>query len=165
MNQYCVVVANGTKARFFTLEDVEFPEIQSGPNLIKKKDLTNQELELHKEGLWTESKSGGNRAHGGQSHGYDDHRAQHGDEAEKRFAHTIADECKRFSLSNNTRKVVLVSQQRMLSHLRSALNNGMQGVHTRELAKDLSKMTAQDIQLHLAREKLIPERRAPGFNS
>jgi len=157
MNQYCVVVANGTQARFFTLEAPEKPEVESGPNLVKQKDLSNME---DSDGLWTESKSGGNRGHGGQSHGYDDHRAKHDDDIERRFANSIADECKRFSHNNNG-NVVLVSQKRMLGHLRQAVESRLSGVKTQELAKDLCKLSAQEIHQHLAREHIIPERRTP----
>lgn len=160
MNQYCVVVANGNKARFFTLENPDMPEVESGPNLVKHKDINRQELESLNNELWSENKSGGNRGHGGQSHGYDDHRTQHEDDVERRFANTIADECKRISHNKRT-NVVLVSQKRMLGHLRSALDTRLHGVNTDELAKDLIKLSPQALQTHLAREKLVPECRTP----
>jgi protein required for attachment to host cells len=160
MNQYCVVVANGSKARFFTLEDPEKPELESGPNLVKHKDLISDEQKMLNEGLWSETKSGGNRGHGGQSHGYDDHRSQHEDDIERRFANSIADECKRISHNKRT-NVVLVSQKRMLGHLRNAIDSRVHGIHTEELAKDLIKLSPMDLHKHLAREKLIPERRTP----
>ena len=162
MNQYCVVVANGTKARFFTLEDPDRPEIESGPNLIKQKDLSSLENQKSSDGLWTESKSGGNRGHGGQSHGYDDHRAKHDDDVERRFANSIADECKRFSQNKNS-NVILVSQKRMLGHLRTAMESRLSGVKTQELAKDLCKLSAHEIHQHLAKEHIIPERRTPSL--
>jgi len=162
MNQYCVVVANGSKARFFTLEDPENPEIHYGPNLIKQTDLKQEEAELSGRELWSDSKSGGNRGHGGQSHGYDDHRKQHKDEADKRFAHTIINECKRFSGKNH--KIILVSQKRMLGHLRNAMQSELNGLEPYELAKDLIKLNPLDLQEHLAKEKLIPERRAPSLS-
>lgn len=160
MNQYCVVVANGNKARFFTLEDPDMPEVEAGPNLVKHKDITRQALEQKNDAPWSEHKSGGNRGHGGQSHGYDDHRAQHEDDIERRFANSIADECKRIS-HNKPTQVVLVSQKRMLGHLRSAIDTRLHGVDTNELAKDLSKLSPQALHTHLAREKLIPECRSP----
>jgi len=158
MNQYCVVVANGNKALFFTLEEPDIPEVESGPNLIKHKDLNC--LEPQSNMNWNASKSGGNRGHGGQSHGYDDHRTQHDDDVERRFANSIADECKRIT-HNKRSNVVLVSQKRMLGHLRIAIDSRLHGVNTHELAKDLINLKPQDLHQHLAREKLIPERRNP----
>jgi hypothetical protein len=46
MNHTLVVVLNGTKARFFTLESANFPEHESGPNLIEHEALINEENEL-----------------------------------------------------------------------------------------------------------------------
>ncbi|NOY66392.1 MAG: host attachment protein [Gammaproteobacteria bacterium] len=162
MNQYCVVVANGKNARFFTLEDSDSPEIESGPNLVKLKELSNPEHSKNQEKQSTDSKSGGNRGHGGQSHGYDDHRSKHEDNIERRFANAIADECKRFHQNKNSH-VVLVSQKRMLGHLRSAMESRLGHIKTQELAKDLCKLNAHDIHLHLAKEQIIPRRRPPSL--
>lgn len=162
MNQYCVVVANGKNARFFTLEDSGLPEIESGPNLVKLKELSNLQYNKNQKKQWTDSKSGGNRGHGGQSHGYDNHRSKHENDIERRFANSIADECKRFHQNNNVH-VVLVSQKRMLGHLRSAMESRLGHIKTLELAKDLCKLNAHDIHQHLAKEQIIPERRPPSL--
>ena len=42
MSAYCVVVCNGNRARFFTLEPVGTPG-ESGPNLVERSDLVNAE--------------------------------------------------------------------------------------------------------------------------
>lgn len=160
MNQYCVIVANGHKACFFTLEEPDAPEVESGPNLIRQKDLKSPELNPKNGTPWTESKSGGNRGHGGQSHGYDDHRQQHDDDVERRFANSIADECHKIT-HNKQSNVILVSQKRMLGHLRSAIDSRIHGVNTNELAKDLIKLSPLELHQYLAKQKLLPERRTP----
>jgi hypothetical protein len=38
MSDYCIVIANGVRARFFTLDPVEFPELESGPLLCEGED-------------------------------------------------------------------------------------------------------------------------------
>ncbi len=38
MSHYLIVVVNSTWARFFTLEPVEFPELESGPILTVSKE-------------------------------------------------------------------------------------------------------------------------------
>jgi hypothetical protein len=38
-----VVVADESRARFFTVEPVELPELESGPKLIEHEDLLNPE--------------------------------------------------------------------------------------------------------------------------
>ncbi|MDV3238825.1 MAG: host attachment protein [Gammaproteobacteria bacterium] len=163
MNHNCVVVAGGSRARFFTLRDAEFPEMESGPNLCEVADLVNPENELPGSDLWTNLKSGRNRGGGGSpAHGYDDHRSQHEDEIDRRFARNIAREASRLIQANATRELVLVAQKRVLGFLRNELNGlAKAGVEIRELAKDLSKLSPLELHEHLARERLIPERRSP----
>jgi len=165
MQQNCVVVAGGARARFFTLKEVEFPEMQSGPNLCEVTDLVNPEQEAQGSDLWSNSKSGGNRGNaGGGTHGYDDHRAQHEDEYERRFARNIAREAARLIEQSSTRQLVLVAQKRILGFLRHELNAlSKAGVEIRELAKDLSKLSTLELHEHLARERLIPQRRSPAL--
>ena len=90
MSDYCVVVTGGACARFFTLEPVEFPELESGPRLIECGELYNPEKRIPARNLYTDSKTGRHRAsRGGPAHGYDDHRSQHEDEFDRRFAHEV----------------------------------------------------------------------------
>ena len=162
MYQYCVVVADGSRARFFTLKDADIPEIQSGPNLVEMMDLSNPEHSMQGQEMWSDKKSGRNRSSAsGQSHGYDDHRQQHEEEIEKRFASSIANECARLSKESGA-NLILVSPKRMLGHLRSAMETKMSGVSAQELAKDLSKLNTLQLHEHLAKERLIPERKGPG---
>ncbi|WJW75320.1 host attachment protein [Thiohalobacter sp. IOR34] len=163
MNHNCVVVADGSRARFFQLEESEFPELESSPNLKEINDLVNPEREMRYDELWSEAKSGRNRTPtGGAAHGYDDHRSQHEDEFERRFARTIAAEAERLTLQNGSRELLVVAQKRTLGFLREALDSlTRRGVQIRELAKDLSKLKPLELHEHLAREHLLPKRRLP----
>ena len=163
MNRNCVVVAGGSRARFFSLQDPQVPEMESGPNLVELSDLVNPEKDARQRDLWSETKSGRNRsAAAGAAHGYDDHREQHEDEFERRFARSVAEECLRLAQSHGTRNVVLVAQKRMLGFLRTTLDPVFKaGVEIQELAKDLSKLPPKELHEHLAREGLLPRRRSP----
>lgn len=162
MTQYCVVVTNGARARFFTLEESQYPEIESGPNLVEQNELVSPERSTHDGNLWSDKKTGRNRASkGGPAHGYDDHRGQHADEYERRFANSIAEECSRLAKTAKASDIVLVSQKRMLGFLRSAMESRLNGINTRELAKDLSKLAPNELHAHLAKERLLPKRKAP----
>lgn len=161
MSHNCVVVAGGSRARFFTLQDAEFPEMQSGPNLHEVNDLINLEKETRDSDLWSDTKSGRNRGGGNSpTHGYDDHRSQHQDEFERRFARDIAREAARLTRQNSTQQLVLVAQKRILGFLRHELDLLTKtGIEVRELAKDLTKLSPLELHEHLAREHLLPARR------
>lgn len=158
MSDYCAVVTDAARARLFTLEPVEFPEVQSGPRLIEREAFVNPEKDLPESELFSTSKAGRNRApQGGPSHGYDDHRSQHTDEYERRFARVVADETMKLAQAHGARQVVLAAQPRMLGFLRQELDTlTRNGIEVRELAKDLSKLSATQVHDHLAKEKLLP---------
>lgn len=44
MSDYLIVVVNRAQARFFTLEPVEFPELESGPRLTTHTEFENPEI-------------------------------------------------------------------------------------------------------------------------
>jgi len=163
MSDYCVVVAEGARARFFTLEPVEVPELESGPNLKEWSTLTNPEHKAHQKDVFTDVRSGRNRGNPGEAHAYDDHRDQHDVEMEHRFARTIAGEIEQFTNQHGKSKVVLCAEKKMLGFLRGALNG-----HTRpemqiqEVAKDLTRLSARDLHEKLAKDGKLPRRKARG---
>lgn len=162
MSECFVVVAAGSCARFFTLEPADIPEMQSGPNLIEQQRLENQEWTSHGDELWSDTKSGRNRGRGGAgAHGYDDHRDQHLEELERRFARDVADEMQRFSKKHHPKKIILIAQKHLLGNLRNNLYTNGSDVEVHELPKDFCKLGANDVHQHLAKAHLIPPRRSP----
>jgi protein required for attachment to host cells len=163
MSEYCVVVADGTRARFFTLEAAQFPEMESGPNLIEKKDLINPETETAGRELWTDTKSGRNAtSSSGMAHGYDDHRDRHMDEFLRRFAGQVSTEALRLAQEQRARHLILISSKRMLGFLRGSLVVPPKtDITVNELAKDLTHLSIQDLQTHLDNAGLIRGRRRP----
>ncbi len=159
MNPTCVIVANSSRARFFKLEDNDSPEYETGPKLIELSALINSETSHNASGSWSELKSGRNRATvSGNAHGYDDHRSKHLDEYEKRFARSIIDETQRINTTNG--KIILVSQNRMLGHLRNAMSGSIKKNQTTELNKDLIRLNPNELQDRLSNEHLLPKKRS-----
>ncbi len=163
MGDYCIVVASGLHARCFTLEPVELPELESGPKLVERGQLFNREKEMARRDLYTDSKTGRGRApQGGPAHGYDDHRSQHEDELERRFARRVLEKTNCVAEANNSRCVVLVAPARMLGLLRRHLDIFRKhGVEVHGLAKDMTKCSPKQIHDNLAREQLLPACKRP----
>lgn len=164
MTDYCVVVTGGARARFFTLEPVEFPELESGPRLIECGELCNPTKEIPGRNLYADAKTGRHRApRGGPAHGYDDHRSQHQDEFDRRFAHELMEEARRFTHNQRARCLALVAPSYILGLLRHELETiGKRGLAVHKLAKDMSKFSPRQIHDHLAKEQLLPPCRRPG---
>lgn len=147
MSEYCVVVAGGSKARILTLEPVEFPELQSGPNLIERKSLEHP----------TEAKPqpvprpARNRPAFSATHDKD-----------RKFARDIASELDRIVHRNGYQHVVLCADKRMLGMLRPNLDEAVgQRIQVREVPKDLGKLSCREIHDRLARQGHLPSRRRP----
>ena len=173
MNQFFVAVIDGTRARFFTLEQPTLPEYESGPNLIEQECLANTVKELHGKELWANTKTGRNRGSGNKGHGYDDHRNNHLGELERSFAKEISTKIVSFtenygSNQVSSNQVILVAEPQILGLLRESLNilagrrldgMGSKNLHIQELAKDLSKLKPLEIHEYLADKNMIPARK------
>ena len=106
MSDYLIVVVNRARARFFTLEPVEFPELESGPRLMIRAELENPEINNVQE-MYTDSKTGrGAAPQGGSVHGYDDKRDQHLDELRRRFAMKVLERIQKLARAKRARTVI-----------------------------------------------------------
>jgi len=164
MSDYCVIVTGGAHARFFTLEPVEFSELESGPRLIERGELFNPEREIAGRDLYADSKMGRGRApHGGPAHGYDDHRSQHDKEFDRRFAHKVSEKASSLAQANQARYVILVAPAYMLGLLRQELDIIFKhDVKVHILEKDMAKFPPKKIHDHLAKVQMLPPLKRPG---
>jgi len=162
MASYCVVVTSGAHARFFTLKTSVAPVLESGPKLIERGELFNREKEIPGRDLYADPKSGRSRApHGGPAHGYDDHRSQHEDESDRRFASEILKKADCFARAEKARHLVLLAPARLLGCLRQHLETvSKQGMKVHDFAKDISKLNSAEIHDYLAKEGLLPARKS-----
>lgn len=159
MSEYCVVVADGARARLFSLEEAEISE--SGPNLVEVSDLTNSEVEAAGKEIYSDDKSGRNASPGGGAHGYDDHRDRHIDESERRFAKQIAAAAADAVVRQKPGCLVVAADPRMLGHLREAMSSSVGGIKIQEVAKDLTKLAPQELHQHLSTDHMLPARQVP----
>ena len=159
--KYCVVVANGSRARFFSLQNSEIPQVEAGPTLVEHGEVADPQLQQKPHDLWSE-RSGRNRSSsGGRSHGYDDHRDQHSAEMERRFVQSVAERGARFARKEKATTVLVVGNNRQLPALSESMNGLLQGkARIQGYSKDLAKLSASALHDHLAKEGLLPRRRA-----
>jgi len=160
---YLVVVADGTCARFFSLEAAVQPSVESGPHLLELDDLVNPEHEQGGGDKHSSTRTGLNlNQRGGPSHGYDDHRAQHEQEHERRFARDIAARAIALAQQHHAAHLVVTAEKHMLGLLRDALKiPAKSGIEVRELAKDLTKLKPTQVHDHLATAGVVPARLGP----
>jgi protein required for attachment to host cells len=163
MHKSIVAVIDGSRARFLTLEPVDFPEHESGPNLIEQAELYNASHEQPDQELWANVKTGRNRGAGGQSHSYDDHRQNHRVEFERRFAQEITSQLISFTQIHQAQHLLLVAEPQILGLMREALAPVLpKHLKLNELAKDLCQLKPNQLHDYLASKELLPaHRKAP----
>ena len=119
MNKFLVAVIDGTRARFFTPKLAEFPDYGFTSKLVEHQGLVNPIQELEGKQLWTTIKSGRNQGSGAQAHAYDDHRQNHINEYERRFAQMIATQINNLIQNQKIQSLMLVAEAQILGVLRS----------------------------------------------
>ena len=136
-----LIVADGTRARFLSVRYEENDEFEVVATFQEHEALTNPEGHVAGQSLFSNAKSGRNRAHGGgPAHGYDDHRDQHQRETQRRFAQQIGLQAKSFGEQLELASWLLIAEPRMLGLLRQELEPRLPaGVPVSELAEDLTK--------------------------
>jgi protein required for attachment to host cells len=154
VSDYCVVTVDSSRARFFILAPASQPEVESGPALVEQgEDLINAETQLPGRELWSDT------AAGGENHTFDDHRDKHADEFKRRFAKLVAGQAVKLAGRTKAKTLVVVAEKQMLGFLRNEMHLSPKAEFTvREFAKDLSRLSPQDLQSHLAAEGLVPSR-------
>jgi protein required for attachment to host cells len=156
MNNLLIAVIDGAKARFLTLEPAEFPDQGFKPRLVEHEELSNPTKNVHEQELWANVKSGRNRASTGQAHDYDDHRANHLVEFERRFAQAIATRITELLQIHHARKLILFAEPHILGLMRGALSHNLpESLNKIEKAKNLCHMDPHHLYSYLVKQKLL----------
>ena len=158
MSDYLIVVVNRAQARFFTLEPVEFPELESGPRLTIHTELENPEI-LGAQEMFTDSKIGrGAAPQGGGVHGYDDKRDKHLEELRRRFAVLVLEQIQKLARVERVRKVILAASARMRRFLYPDMETlTREGYRVCKLSKNIINLSLQKIHEYLAKDGLVPK--------
>jgi Protein required for attachment to host cells len=160
MSDYLIVVVNRVFARFFTLEPVEFPELESGPRMFPCGEMANPEM-ADSQVLYTDSKTGrGAAPQGGAVHGYEDNRDQHLDEVRRRFAASVIDRIYKLARSKKARTIILASSTRMRQFLYPDLEaSAREDLRIIKIPKNMINFTSNKIHAYLAEEGIVPAQR------
>jgi protein required for attachment to host cells len=137
----------------FVLELV--PRHEPAKELAKLREvevLTDPEGSMKGNEMFSETRSGSDRAPGGARYAYDDHRESHRDEVERRFAKRIAESIAELARSRSAERLVLSADPRLLGLLRKSMNGTLpNGTELIELPEDLSGQSPERIQATLVR--------------
>ncbi|MDX1553267.1 MAG: host attachment protein [Marinobacter sp.] len=168
MAEYCVVAAELAKARIFTLESSDTPELERSPYLTEYKTLSNPEHTASESEIWSDSRGAQREHQGGQGtavphHNYDEHRDKREHQVNRKFAQEIVADVKQVISDKNVSRLVLCAESQMLGVLRPELDDLPTGkVTLTEVDKDLAHLKPQELHSKLADDGFLPQAKRPG---
>ena len=151
----CVVVADGSKARFFTVEERGAPR---APHvLVESGILENPALRERGESMpgrpRTETNSDRNA---GPVHPIAAQRERHRVELMRRYAADIVDRASGHLAGSFAGMLMLIAEPRLLSMMRDAARHAfVGGVRVKELARDFGGLSRAEIERRLEAERAL----------
>jgi len=162
MASTCVIVADGARARFITLQLPVDPGIDGGPRLLEQRNIVNPDADLPETERFSDRSGLAHASPKGAAHALDDHREAHGRELERRYARDLLEELYRFVRREEATRLLLIASPRLLGTMRAELDRGrLAGVELVELSEDLSRRPLDQIQSLLAAKGLVPGAATP----
>jgi protein required for attachment to host cells len=161
MKRVCIAIVDAARARLYTYQE----DAEPGRQLREVRDLTNPGRRMKAGEMFSETRPalarGGGRIgmSGEPGSTKDDHRDDHIEMMDTKFAKEIFDEIEQVLRTEAYGRLILASPPKMLGELRKA-GNGLRhnGVVIDEVPEGLSYMTAAQLHDHLAALSLIPGR-------
>lgn len=147
MEQIIVVAIGNTQARFFTLEQAEWPEYESGPHLIEQSNLAPSKLS--EERLWTKITK--KQSQNIKSLAKDNYKF------ESKFAQEITGEIIHLIRIKQGQKLILIARPPIINLIHKFFTPTLfRDLQLQELPKDLSHFGSYQIHQYLAQKQLIP---------
>jgi len=159
MNPLLIVVADGAKARLFTLETEAIPQLEGHPYLFEDEVMVNPEQDIPSQQLWSSPQSQTGHHPDEVVHSYDDRREHHEIEYEKRFAKKIAARiAQRIDPDiDHRQQLLLIADKKHLGLLRNSLIPVLpMNLLVIDLDKNLTHLSSKELQDYLVQKSLLP---------
>ena len=143
---------DASRARLFTFERTNAAEGLTD-DLVEQRDLIDPARRLRPNELFSETRPGSSRT-GTNQYGLDDHRDQHMDELDEKFAREITDELNTLLQERPASRLVVCASPHMLGQLRRVRRD--MDIEIEELPRNLVKLTVPQLREHLATSGLLP---------
>lgn len=155
MNNTCVVVADGTRARAFTL--VADAAARRGMRLLEQWTLTNPEAQTRgrRQSGQVKSERNTNRQ-AGPVHPIGAQRERHRLEQDRRFASEVVDRVCQLVAAWDEGRILLIAEPQLLGLMRARLRGALKSaIRLEELAKDYSGLSTAQLERLFAAERLF----------
>jgi protein required for attachment to host cells len=151
MARTCIIVADGARARFITLEVPLDPELEGGARLREHRDLVNPIADIPERHQFSDRRGLAHASPRGAAHALDDHRDAHHAELERRYAQRLGEDARQFVAAERATRLLIVAEPRLLGELREHIDGTLsEKVEIVELGENLSRHPLNQIQEILA---------------
>ena len=159
MNRSCIAVADATRARFHTFEELAAPPGHRTQELHEVVDLVHPARRIRPSELFSDTRPGSDRAPSGRGFGLCDRREASMRQMDRRFAAAIAAELERLVAESGCRTVIVAASPHMLGLLRELTQPLIRGgVELHEIDRDLVRLSPSALHDFLAERGLLPGR-------
>jgi len=141
MNSTWLIVADNSRARFFSMET------RTGP-IVETKSIVHTEARLKEQSMTSDAQGRGSAKGGEGIHAYQD-KVSPKEQENINFARELSHELDKARKENKFKQFVLVAAPEFLGNLRDKMNKETKKLISFELAKNLSHLEAADIRKHL----------------
>ena len=141
MSNILVVAADTTCARIFKATTSKGP-------LEEKEVLVHPENRLSEKDLISDRKGSTFSSHGSSRSSYSKH-TNTKDQGTKEFIKEINDYLMKLETNNEFKQLIIIAAPKLLGALKKQLNSGLQKRITYELNKNIAKLNADEIRMHL----------------
>jgi len=141
MNSTWLVVADSSKARFFSMES------RTGP-IKETRSIVHTEARLHEQNMTSDAQGRGSAKGGEGMHAYQD-KISPKEQESINFAREVSLELDKARKENKFKQFVLVAAPAFLGKLRDQMSKETQKLASFELAKNMSHLDAVEIRKHL----------------
>ena len=151
MERYCILVADGARARFFAYKARPWEWGTARPKLAEQADLVNPERVIAGADMYGEARSAAHPAGTTGHHAaFDDHRQDSRRESQRRFARRLAERLAELAAQTSAARLVAGAGPELDRVLHPALR-------VDEVTRDLTHLTAELVQAHLIKEGVLED--------
>jgi len=161
MKRACIATIDAARARMYTYHQDADP----GHELREVRDLVNPGRRMKQGDMFSETRPSLSNSpkpgpNGDPGSAKDDHRDDHVENMDMKFAKEIVEELEKILRAEAYGHVILAASPKMLGEVRKQANGTLKrnGLVVHELPNDLANLSATQLHDHLASLELIPSR-------
>lgn len=157
MERYCILVADGARARFFAYKERPWEWGTARPKLAEQADLVNPERVIASADMYREARSAAHPAGTTGHHAaFDDHRDKSRREAQRRFARRMAERLAELAGMTSAARLVVCAGPELMGLLRPELDRVLHpALRVQEVTRDWTHLATDAVHAHLIKEGVL----------